>query len=192
MGSSYAFTASADLVASADVTVNANALTPKITDMCAPRDDDFVGCDSTVFRGSTYSGGLESVPGVICDGSVAIPRSLEGGCASLFIPAGTHLRLRKVIEDVHPYTPTYRPIVEVERPCTEACRAGEARCEASQTCFAKGTATCLFCHAADVAVCACQGACSAKNDGSDCSYDTSPDTDQVGTCYGGECRAASR
>lgn len=185
-GSAVAFTVSADLVATADVTVSASLVAPTTASNC-PSTSSGSTCASTVFRNGTYATRVVSVPTVVCNGKTTIPRGSEDGCASLTIPKGTHLRMRKVVEDVHPYSPTYRPIVEVERPCTETCADDEARCGTSQTCFKKGEATCVFCHAQSIEACACHDVCSIKSDDVACYYATSPDTMVRGVCRAGSC-----
>lgn len=186
-GSSLAFTVSSDLVATADVTVSASIVAPTVSSANCPSFSGTSMCAPNVFRNGTYTGGEVSVPTIVCNGATTIPRGSADGCASLTIPKGTHFRMRKVVEDVHPYSPTYRPIIEVERPCNEPCRSDEARCGTSQTCFKKGEATCLFCHAQNVNVCACQDTCGKIADDTKCYYDTSPDTMQVGVCRSGTC-----
>lgn len=186
-GSSLAFTVSSDLVATADVTVSAGSVTPTPSSAHCPSSNGTSMCAPNLFRNGTYTGREVSVPNIVCNGATNIPRGSPDGCASLTIPKGTHFRMRKVVEDVHPYAPTYRPIIEVERSCTEPCRSDEARCGTSQTCFKKGEATCVYCHAQNVKVCACQDICGKKADDVPCYYGTSPDTMQAGVCRSGTC-----
>ena len=183
---------SADLVAEADLVIEASTLS--LPPSCATNADAGPlpsGCTTAVFREDAFprSNDTARVPGVSC----AVPRQeVRRGwgqlCSTLTIARGTVFRMRNVVLDDHPSRELQS--VEIVPSCAVPCASGEARCAATQTCFPLGHDTCAYCDGKSVATCACTDACSARADGASCSYDTSPDTPVSGTCSSGKCSSA--
>ncbi len=182
-----------DLVAEEDIVVDA-------ADLAAPADCPttpenglrFAQCHVPLFReyGFPRWEGKSLDAGTSClEASDDRPMRKGETCKRLAIAKGTSFRLRAVIEDMHPSAPTYWSFIEIERPCSAPCGAGEQRCEATQTCFEAGYSTCAFCEGKSSTACACREGCGSKPDGTSCAYDSSPDVLESGTCKAGSCIA---
>jgi hypothetical protein len=113
-------------------------------------------------------------------------------CAGLAI-AGARVRLRPVLQDIHPSAlGNWAPIVDVLGGCEAACAPGELACPATQTCWATARDHCAYCLGGDNQQCACWEASGAAQDGATCAYFVSGDVEQPGTCRAGRCVAAPR
>lgn len=179
---------SEDLVVDVDLEVDASVLVaPSGCESTLPT--TIPRCHAPLFREYPFPVWDEvgRVPGVSCKVVGDHPVRKGETCARIAIAQGTTFRIRAVVEDMHPTGPTFWPFVEFERACAVACRDGEVRCAATQTCFTEGYAACAYCEGQSANVCACQGSCGPKDDASSCGFATSPDVDVSGTCSAGTC-----
>jgi hypothetical protein len=172
----------ADLVVNVDIEIDASALRWK----GAPDDR---GIHAPLFREYAFplwdSG--RRLAGVRCVQLGDRPPRKGVACARIAITKGTTFRLRAVVEDMHPMSPTYWPFIEFERSCAAPCAPDERRCAATQTCFGVGYDTCAFCAGSAPAICACRDACGTKANDASCAYDKSPDQLELGKCKAGTC-----
>lgn len=144
------------------------------------------GCEETwAFSGEKTLGwqpvapaqALPLIDGVACK---------DAGCARITIKAGTVLRFQRA-QEINVFAGNYRHFVRVVRPCAAACSADELPCSTSSTCI-DASAFCALCEGKALDACACQAGCETKADGAACSYVTSDDTGETGTCRAGKCR----
>lgn len=188
-----ALTLGGDLVADVDLEIDASQLvTPSTCPTTPAAGKPYPRCHAPLFREYAFPlwNGSGRIAGVSC--KVVGDRPLRKGdtCARIAIAKGATFRLRAVSEDMHPSAPTYWSFIEFERECSAPCEADETRCAASQTCFARGYASCAYCEGLSAAVCACRDACGTKADAAECEFDTSPDTGVAGMCQSGSCVSA--
>ena len=190
LGHTGMLTLSGDLVADVELSIDASTLAgpadcPTATTEAMP----FPQCHSVLLREYAFPrwDGKGLVPGVSCAVVGDHPVRKGETCARLSIAKGTTFRLRAVVEDMHPSAPGDWPFVEIERGCAVPCDTGETRCDATQTCLGVGYEACAFCQGEAPEVCACREACSSKANGTECSFDTSPDTVVLGKCSAGTC-----
>jgi len=171
-----------DLVADADISMDASAIPGKQADAT-------MQLGAPLFRDYAFPkwSGPGVVEGVSCAELGPHPVRKGDTCAKITIAKGATFRLRAVVEDMHPSAPTYWPFVEFERACSVSCGADETRCGASQTCFTKGFAACAYCEGQAMEVCACRKECSTLADGEACYVDKSPDQEESGSCRRGTC-----
>ena len=156
-----------DLVATVDIAVQA-ALVPPPTSTCAKLSMGVEAC-SVRFYG----------PG----------DSVLSGSDTLQLPAGTAIRLRPYIMDLHPVS-GFSALIKVMPPCSTPCRDDAWRCPNDRVCYAKGEAYCLNCEKRAAEICACERPpepeSSVASTGT-CYVYTSNDHAFVGTCQNGIC-----
>jgi hypothetical protein len=172
-----------DLIADADIEVDASALT------ASPDCSDETQCRAPLFRTYSFpSWAGPGIEGVTCAVIGDHPVRKGDTCARVVVAKGTTFRLRAVVEDMHPSSPNYWSFVDFADACTKPCADDEVRCAATQTCFTKGYASCAYCEGNSAQVCTCRLGCGTQPDGETCSYDSSPDVVQTGTCQSGSCQ----
>jgi hypothetical protein len=139
--------------------------------------------------GTAGAGGIGS--SIVFDrASIASP---ESSSTTLVLKAGSAIRLRPMIVDMHPASPPQKLAVQVVPPCTMPCAASEQRCPNDTVCYATGEVYCLRCQKRAPNLCACVvpkfddrrgiGGRSADY----CDYMTSADTVMNKTCQNGTC-----
>jgi hypothetical protein len=137
------------------------------------------GCqDAGVACTASFGGG--DVAGVVPDGQ-----------GQVIIQAGSAIRLRPYLHDMHPASPPVVPIVQILPPCTEPCGLDERRCPTDTVCYPVGERFCLCCGLNQPKFCACESPqvvdFPQMTAADQCDYRLSPDTGFVGTCQNGEC-----
>lgn len=179
-----------DLIADEDLEVNASDLVP--ASECGAAGTG-TSCHTPLFRAKAFPSFTE-VPGVTCAvESVEQPVRERFACSTIRIAKGATFRLRAVIEDMHPSAPNYWAYIDFVMPCTTSCGTGEVLCAATHTCFVAGSQSCAYCEGRSADFCACRAdACTMKPDGAKCSFDSSPDVYESGTCSATGCRPARR
>lgn len=84
--------------------------------------------------------------------------------------SNTTVRLRAVVENVHPWTSNFIPVIRIEPDCQSSCPKGSQVCSASdQLCYA-GASFCRLCLGLNHKQCACRDFAKIKADGTACSY----------------------
>ncbi|GAC1580655.1 MAG: hypothetical protein NVS3B20_11490 [Polyangiales bacterium] len=173
-------TVSGDLVTDADIEVDASMIAP-LPD-CSPT--GLSACHAPLFREYAFPNAAAPFVGVTCK----VVADNPNWCTKIAIAKGTTFRLRAIVDDHHPSTPQFWPFIEFARSCATPCTADETRCEATQTCFARGFAACAYCEGKPADLCACRDACKPKADGATCTYDPSSDVTATGKCSAGTCK----
>lgn len=179
-----------DLIADEDLEVNASDLV--LASECGAAGTG-TSCHAPLFRAKAFPSFTE-VPGVTCAvESADQPVRERFACSTIRIAKGATFRLRAVIEDMHPSAPNYWAYIDFVTPCTTSCGTGEVLCAATHTCFAAGYSSCTYCEGKSTDVCACRAdACTMKPNGAECSFDSSPDVSESGTCSATGCRPVRR
>jgi hypothetical protein len=99
----------------------------------------------------------------------------------------TTVRLRMILEDVHPADENFIPIVEVMPACETACESDAFACEASHTCWNTVRDHCAYCLGGDNEACGCWDGDGFVADGVACTIALTGDTYVSGTCEAGLC-----
>lgn len=186
---SFVLGLSEDLVADANLEIDATDLADAPNCSTVPSEGLPPLCHRVLLRAYAFPlpQGPGRVPGITCIKPGPSPFGKADTCARIAIASGTSFRLRAVIEDNHPGTPTFWPFIEFERPCATACDADEARCPATQTCLKAGRDTCAFCEARSQLECPCADVCGSKADATKCYVRRGTDYGAEGTCKAGVC-----
>lgn len=127
---------------------------------------------------------LDAPAGVTCDELDPIDRL--HACSKITI-TNTTLRVRTLIEDIHPASPNSTSVLELMGPCTEACPTSAFTCEESHTCWGSERDYCAYCLGGTNETCACWHASGLAADGTTCSIYVSGDVTVGGVCAGGAC-----
>ena len=187
---SFVLGLSEDLVADATLEIDATELADAPNCSTVPSEDGLPAqCHRVLLRAYAFplTQGPGRVPGITCIKAGPRPVGKSDTCARIAIASGTTFRMRAVIEDNHPGSPTYWPFVEFERPCATLCDADEARCPATQTCLKPGRDTCAFCDARSQLECPCADVCGNKPENTQCFVRRGTDYSAEGTCRAGVC-----
>jgi hypothetical protein len=127
----------------------------------------------------------DEVPGVQC----VMPEQWYGFtvCSELDVQPTT-LRLRMVMQDIHP-SPfgNFMPVVEVLSACDAACATSSLSCGATHTCWSSVRDLCAYCMAGSNTECACWDGAGYQADGTSCTVWVSGDVEMTGTCSAGTC-----
>jgi len=126
-------------------------------------------------------------PGIVCLQKVlfapglsawSLPASVKPGAKSTEVPVSAYesitltsatVRLRAVIENIHPFTHNYAPIIRLEPDCLKTCPSGAQRCSADSLCYQENK-YCRLCLALSHKHCACRKFSKIAKDGESCSY----------------------
>jgi hypothetical protein len=115
------------------------------------------------------------------------PRALPGGvacanaeCTKITIAARTVVRFQRAFELLE-FGQTYEHQIRVVRACGTTCESTEVSCATTTTCL-DANSFCALCQGRSNEVCACQTRCTAKGKGAACTFVSSDDTGDVGTC----------
>jgi len=97
------------------------------------------------------------------------------------------VRLRAVVENIHPFTYNFAPIIRVEPDCGGTCAAGSQACPKDKLCYASNR-YCRICLALGHKQCACRKFSTSRADGTACSYlSKTMSTLCKGKCKSGTC-----
>jgi hypothetical protein len=99
----------------------------------------------------------------------------------------TTVRLRMLLEDVHPAQDNIIPIVEVMPACETACADDQIACGATHTCWDTARDHCAYCLGGDNEACGCWNGEAFAGDGETCTIALTGDTYVSGTCQTGVC-----
>lgn len=101
--------------------------------------------------------------------------------------ANVTVRLRGVVENVHPWTFNFIPLIRIEPDCADECTAGSFKCDADRLCYTNSV-YCNRCLGLGNKECACHELASPLPDGTACSYLSKTMTALCnGECQGGSC-----
>jgi hypothetical protein len=165
------------LEASMDVPVH-GSFTVRGADLAVPSDCG-IGCGQDVrFRLRDQPAGVE------CIGPISY---FDFTLCEEVKLTDTTVRLRMLIEDVHPAEENYIPIVEVLPACVSACGTDQLACEATNTCWNNARDYCAYCLGGSNEVCGCWDGETFAADGETCSIAQTGDTYVGGTCQTGTC-----
>ena len=146
------------------------------------------GCtpSKVCFQKVLFTGGLSTgklPPGVAFSGkSSQVPLTAH---ESITISNAT-VRLRAVVENIHPFTYNWAPILRVEPDCGVACAAGSQTCAKDKLCYASNR-YCRLCLAVGHKQCACRKFSTIRADGNSCSYLSNT----MSTLCQGQCKAGT-
>ena len=96
------------------------------------------------------------------------------------------VRLRAVVENIHPFTYNFAPILRVEPGCGVACATNSQTCAKDQLCYASNR-YCRVCLALGHKLCACRKFSATVADGTNCSYLSKT----MSTLCNGQCKAGT-
>lgn len=97
------------------------------------------------------------------------------------------VRLRPVVENIHPFTYNFAPILRVEPDCNLPCASNTQACPKDKLCYASNT-YCRVCLAQGHKQCACHKFGASRADGAKCSYLAKTMSALChGTCKAGTC-----
>lgn len=101
--------------------------------------------------------------------------------------AAVTVRLRAVVENVHPWTYNFVPIIRLEPDCASSCPGTQRMCPGDRLCYGSNL-YCRFCLALDHKQCACHEFTAVKSDGVACSYISKTMSSLCqGQCKSGTC-----
>jgi hypothetical protein len=165
--------ASADIRISGTVTVGTADIEPPVS--CQQRSD----CRKAVwFRASSLPPGVECLePEQWYEFTL---------CAGLTL-RDTTVRLRMVMQDIHPSDANFVSVVDVLPACAAPCGSAEYACEATHTCWADPRDHCAYCLGGGNEVCACWSGTDPDPDGTRCEVAVSGDVYVPGSCRAGSC-----
>jgi len=143
-------------------------------------------------------------PGNTCMQKVLLARGISAGTLPTGVSFGTKaqvpvtayssvtlaavtVRLRAVVENVHPWTYNFVPIIRLEPDCASTCSGTSRVCPGDRLCYSANS-FCRFCLALDHKQCACREFAAVKSDGEACSYISKTMTSLCqGKCKSGTC-----
>jgi hypothetical protein len=166
--------ASSDIRVTGTVTVQTDRIT--VPALCRNRSD----CRQAVrFRSSSLPPGVECLD--------PEPWYSYALCAGITL-RDTTVRLRMVLEDIHPSSfGNAAPIVDVLPACAAPCGDSEFACEATHTCWSTARDHCAYCLGGSNEACGCWRGTRFDDDGAPCSVWRSGDLVESGTCRAGAC-----
>lgn len=109
-------------------------------------------------------------------------------CAGLRL-SDTTVRLRMVMQDIHPSDANFVSVVDVLPACAAPCSSTEHACEATHTCWADPRDHCAYCLGGSNEACACWNGTAFDADGTRCEVAISGDVYVPGTCRAGTCES---
>jgi hypothetical protein len=109
-------------------------------------------------------------------------------CGGITVTAGTALRVRAVLLDIHPSAfGNYMPLVDVLGGCAATCGADAFACAATDVCYGSVRDHCAYCLGGTNEQCACWNGSALEPDGTACEMFVSGDVMLAGTCRDGAC-----
>jgi hypothetical protein len=166
------------LPASADIRIS-GTMTVGAGDVDVPVSCQQPGCRKAVwFRASSLP------PGVECVGPEQWYEFTL--CAGLTL-RDTTVRLRMVMQDIHPSDANFVSVVDVLPACASPCSSTEHACPATHTCWADPRDQCAYCLGGSNEACACWNGTAFDADGTRCEVAISGDVYVPGSCRAGTC-----
>ena len=162
---------------SGTITVTAKDLKPPTG--CTPANV----CYQTVLFAAGLSAGKLPAGVALSGKSSAVPLTAHD---TLTISKAT-VRLRAVVENIHPFTYNFTPLIRLEPDCGGACPNATQTCSKDQLCYSSDR-FCRLCLALPHTQCACRKFTTTVADGTACSYLAKTMSALChGTCKSGLC-----
>lgn len=99
----------------------------------------------------------------------------------------TTLRFLAMMQDTHPSTWNFVPLIQLKPDCAAPCAADTFRCGTNNLCYASFESHCQLCLGLDKQICPCLTPDGPVDDGTDCNFMVSGDVVCQGKCEDGFC-----